>query len=296
MKLIAYIDGFNQGEDFLNAAVRDINDVIYNIKFEDKTILQINNIYMLELEPIEDGKRHYNLISADEPFNYLSLEELENHLKHFYKACPKSIDDIKNSIEEYLEKIENKDIYNITKTLYERNKKAFYVFPAASKFHHAYIGGLAYHTNGMLELSKSILERYKSVNADLVYAGIILHDMAKVYEFNRAYNTEYSLEGTLVGHLVMGSIMIENVANELKIDSEAVLLLKHIVLSHHGQYQFGSPKKPLIAEALVVSFLDNIDSKMTVVEEELNETKVGEFTSTINVIEKSKLYKHKLSE
>lgn len=296
MKINAYVDGVNHGDGYINASIRDINGVIYNVKYDNKELLQPGFIYHFELEEINMEKKHYKLISCDEPFNYLNIDELEVVLKHFYKPAPKSIEELEKVIENYLERIKDKDIYNITKSIYLDNKKAFYLFPAATKFHHAYIGGLAYHTYGMLELSKSFISRYNCLNTDLIYSGVILHDMAKVYEFNRAYNTEYSVDGILIGHLVLGALMIDEKAKSLNIDSEAVLLLKHIVLSHHGQYQFGSPKKPLIAEALVVSFLDNIDSKMTVVEEELEETKIGEFTSTINVLEKSKLYKHKLSK
>ncbi len=168
------------------------------------------------------------------------------------------------------------------------------IYPAGARMHHAYLGGLMYHTVTMLELADKYLDIYKSLNSDYVYSGIILHDLMKVDEFKNPVVTDYSLEGQLLGHIVMGSILVDRKAIELKYqDKEEVLILKHLIISHHGQVAFGSPKKPMTQEALLISSLDAIDSKLRVLEEELINTEEGSFTNNIQVLERSKFYKTK---
>ena len=158
--------------------------------------------------------------------------------------------------------------------------------------HHNYIGGLAYHIIGMLKLSDGMLDTYKYINKDYVYAGIILHDIAKVDELTDAINPQYSDQGQLVGHLVMGALDVKLAAKELGYeDTEEEMILIHILISHHGIPQFGAAKKPMVAEAMLIWYIDSIDSKFRVLEEELSNTKEKEFTGAIGVIEKSKIYK-----
>lgn len=293
MEIIGYVDSVNQGDGFLNISVRDKENQVYNIKLESLDDIQMASLYVFDVSKIEKGEKvYYHLNSYTDACIKLELNELEENLKYFYKSAPISIIDVKKEIELYIDKIVNEDIKAITKYIYNDNEKMFYLYPAATKFHHAYIGGLAYHTQSMLELSKSIIDRYSFLSTDLIYAGVILHDICKVVEFNKVYNAEYSVKGQLIGHIVLGAMAVENAAKYLKINSEVVMLLEHIILSHHGQLLYGSPKKPMIAEALVVSFLDNMDSKLTVLDEELHNTKVGDMTTNIGVLDKTKFYKH----
>ncbi|MFI3329851.1 MAG: HD domain-containing protein, partial [bacterium] len=170
----------------------------------------------------------------------------------------------------------------------------FVIYPAATRMHHAYIGGLLYHTVSMLELCDKYIEVYPTLKRDYLICGVIVHDMMKVEEYEAPVNASYSLEGQLLGHIVMGVIKLDKKAEELKIlNTEEVLILKHMLISHHGQQAFGSPVKPATKEALLLWYLDTIDSKLRVLEEELEKTDEGTFTNNINVLDRAKFYKTK---
>ena len=259
--------------------------------------LTVNAIYKFTVEPIIfKEKQQYLVINH----NHIDDEEIEfqkrNELMEiFYEYAPVDIKEVKTTIESYLSKIKNRAIKEITTQLYKDNEEAYYLYPAATKFHHAYIGGLSYHTSTMLKLIDGFKNVYPFLNEDLLIAGIILHDLYKTKEFTNYAGPEYSKEGRLLGHITMGIKGIEVTAQELGyLGSEEALLLEHMVLSHHYYGNYGSPKKPMIPEALVLHFIDNIDSKLTVLEEVLNQTEKGEFTSPIPVADREKYYKSKL--
>jgi 3'-5' exoribonuclease len=218
-------------------------------------------------------------------------------MKFFYNHAPINTSEIVRDIEKIIEGLENEVIKTVTKKIYLDNKEDFYLYPAATKFHHAYISGLAYHTHSMLRLAKGFLEVYDWLNADLLYAGIVLHDICKIFEFDSFEGSNYTIKGKLIGHISMGVSMLDQVARDLNFqDTEEVMLLQHILLSHHYYGNFGSPKKPNIAEALMIHFIDNIDSKTCVLGEELELVENGDLTGPIGVLERERYYKHKLSK
>ncbi|MBI5864799.1 MAG: HD domain-containing protein [Planctomycetes bacterium] len=142
--------------------------------------------------------------------------------------------------------------------------------PAARTNHHAYLGGLLEHTLGLLELAVLALPRYPRVSADLVLTGIFLHDAGKTAEL--AYSTAFSYtnEGQLLGHIVQACLWIQQRAHALAaagkpVDPAVLNALQHIIVSHHGKYEFGSPKLPSTAEAIMVHHLDNLDAKLNMV-------------------------------
>lgn len=296
-KIIAKLDSVNQGPHFCNITVSDKEKKAHNIKLDKK-----------DLENLKVGKAYVFLVSKSfkeekEILNYedgflieetLSHDELNELLPIFYEYSPISHMDLKTGIESFLNSIDNKIIKKITTLIYEKYEPNFYFHVAATKFHHAYIGGLAHHTLTMLKLSTPFLEIYPYLNKDLLYAGIILHDMAKIDEIS-VDEAEYTAEGNLIGHLVMIALEIEKVASKLNyVDSEEVLLLKHIVLAHHGLLNFGSPKRPQIGEALLIWYLDTIDSKFTPLGAAYEETEKGSFTNILQVLDRVKFYKSKL--
>jgi 3'-5' exoribonuclease len=139
--------------------------------------------------------------------------------------------------------------------------------PAAVSYHHAYIGGLLEHTLNLLETAAAILPLYPQVNADLVLAGLFLHDTGKIRELSSGAAFEYTDEGQLVGHVVQAAIWIEQKAAEAEKESgrfpaDVKWVLQHIVLSHHGTYEFGSARLPATPEASMVHSLDQMDSKI----------------------------------
>ena len=135
--------------------------------------------------------------------------------------------------------------------------------PAAVQFHHAYLGGLLEHTLSLAKVAVRVLPDYPALRKDLLLTGVFLHDIGKVRELSWDRGFTYTDEGELVGHIVLGVAMLDEKARQVEDFPPALLdSLKHLILSHHGQYEFGSPKLPCTAEAIALHYLDNLDAKM----------------------------------
>lgn len=300
MKLEGKVENMNIGEDFFNCNISTADGTKYNIKLtkEQAAEIKINKVYLFEVEETlnHNNKTQYILNDFQDLIESIDdFLEIKEKLRNYYNFSELPVKYIKKKIESYLNQIENKIIKEITTNLYNRHQKNFYIYPAAVRFHHAYIGGLSHHTKTMLRIAEGILEVYDFINKDLVYAGIILHDLCKVVELGGFEAEEYSVEGQLIGHLVMISQELVVEAARLGYeDSEEVLMLNHILLSHHGLPNFGSARRPQTAEALLVWYIDTIDSKFAVIGEELKEIKEGEFTGNISVADRMKFYKNKI--
>jgi len=297
-EIVGKVESINQGPHFCNTTVvtQDGEHINLKLDFEQVDNLAMGKIYQFDAQAIVKVEDELILkcLTITPAEDVLSPDELSKVLETFYVYAPVPMVDIKNGIEDFLNKIENVVIKKITKTIYEKHRKIFYMHPAATKFHHAYVGGLSYHTYTMLKLIDGFIEVYPYLNRDLLYAATILHDMAKISEIS-GVDGEYTKEGLLIGHLVMETIEIDEVARLFNYEeSEEVLLLKHMILSHHGQFNFGSPKKPQTGEALLLWFIDTIDSKFTVLGETLETTADGSFTQMVSVLDKMRFYKPKL--
>lgn len=267
------------------------------LRIDEKEKLNLNAVYYFEVKQIEFKEKLQYLVTEFESIEEkeLELEERQELMSSFYDYAPIDAKDVKKIIDSYLAKIKNPVIKDIVMHLYDTKKAEFYLYPAATKFHHAYIGGLSYHTSTMLKLIDGFKSVYNFLNEDLLIAGILLHDMCKIRELSNYVGAEYTKEGKLLGHITMSVKAIELTAAKFNhLGKEEVLLLEHMVLSHHYYGNYGSPKKPMIPEALILHFIDNIDSKMTVLEETLNNIEPGEFTSPIMVLDRERYYKTKL--
>jgi len=170
-----------------------------------------------------------------------------------------------NEMITYIEKIQTKPLQALLQAFFNDQKTAelFQRAPAAKGFHHIYLGGLLEHTLSVVRLLDKVADHYSNLDRDLLLAGGMLHDIGKIYEFNYESLIEYSDEGRLIGHIVMGVEMINKKIETIP-DFPAPLALKmrHIILSHHGEFEFGSPKRPKTLEALVVHFIDDLDAKL----------------------------------
>lgn len=211
---------------------------------------------------------------------------------HFVETAPIPKDTMVEDINQILFEITVPNINRIVRNILNKYQKNFFDYPAAKTHHHAFNGGLAYHTLTMLKIAKSITEIYPEINKSLLYGGILLHDVGKTIELTGPVATEYSLEGNLVGHIVMISEEITLACQELEIDpnAEDVILLKHMVLSHHGKQEYGSPVVPKIKEAEILHQIDMIDAKINMLDKALNKTQPGEFTNRIFGLDNRKFY------
>ncbi len=147
--------------------------------------------------------------------------------------------------------------------------------PAAKGIHHAYRGGLLEHSLSMAKVATLLADHYRAVNKDLVVAGALLHDIGKTVELHSEVGViDYTDIGRLKGHVVIGSEFIAGVAEEIEdFPTDVLTHLQHLVLSHHGKQEFGSPIVPMTAEAILLSFIDDMDAKMSLVDQLSNKLK-----------------------
>ena len=197
------------------------------------------------------------------------VDENKVSLEDFLSQTDKDVDKMFAEIEQIVARVQHPglraliDDFLSDAELMENFRKA----PGGVKLHHDCIGGLLEHTHNMLRVAVAILPLYPQVQADLVLAGIFLHDMGKTEELGYDMAFSYTDSGQLIGHIVKTVVMIEKRADALRavgteISQEALDALNHIVLSHHGAYEFGSPKLPATAEAFMVAYIDNLDAKV----------------------------------
>ena len=206
-------------------------------------------------------------------------------------SAAKSKEVLFEELMEYFFEMENPQIQRITRHLLKKHEAAFMTYPAATRNHHDYVSGLIDHVVSMLKLGKSMADIYPSLNKDLLYAGIILHDIGKVIELSGPVGTQYTVEGNLLGHITIMVNEIAKAADELEITGEEVMLLQHMVLSHHGIEEWGSPKRPMLKEAEILHYIDNIDAKMNMLDRALGNTKPGEFSERIFPLDNRSFYK-----
>ncbi len=207
-------------------------------------------------------------------------------------AAPLSVSELEEKVTQYLFEIKNPVIQRLTRALLKKHQKDFFEYPAAMSIHHNFLSGLAFHVCCMLDMAREVVRMYPEIDSDLLYSGILLHDMGKLKELSGVTSTTYTLAGNLLGHI---SIMIDEIgetAKELGIeDREEVLLLQHMVLSHHENPEWGSPKPPMFKEAEILHMLDDMDAKINVMTRAIRKTRPGEFSERIFAMNNRTLYR-----
>ncbi len=197
------------------------------------------------------------------------------------------------------ESFKDPELKKIVTTIMLKNREALEVYPAAYRLHHAIVGGLMLHTASIVEMAEKTCEVYPNVNRELLLAGAILHDVAKTFEMSTSKSglcNGYTVGGELIGHLVKGAMYIEETARELGINDEKVVLLEHMLLSHHGVPEFGSPVRPMFLEAEILSTLDALDATIFEINSATSKTEVGQFTERQWALDNRKLYNHGLGD
>lgn len=199
------------------------------------------------------------------------------------------------AIEELVESIEDPDYAAVCRRMLEKYGERFKVIPAAKSVHHGFLNGLLMHTLFMLKTADYLSVLYSAViDRSLLLAGTLLHDFAKIQEFTTSelgLVTDYSMKGNLLGHLVMGAQEVAEVATELHTPEEKSVLLQHMVLSHHGEPEFGAAVVPQCAESDLLSYIDMIDSRMEIYRETLQNVPEGEFSNRIFALD-HRIYHH----
>lgn len=190
--------------------------------------------------------------------------------------------------------IADPDLRKITCELLDRAGDQALTFPAAKQMHHAERGGLLHHTTTMLRAANAIMTVYPQLNASLLTAGVIVHDLAKIDEMDAdtlGLVSDYSVDGKLIGHIVRGVVNIQLAAEKTKASPGKALLLQHMVLSHHGIPEYGSPLAPKFPEAEVLNTIDTLDARLYEMNEALSRAIPGGFSEKVWGLDNRQLYR-----
>ncbi len=226
-----------------------------------------------------------------------TTEEDNLDVSEFVPTAPLPAQEMYNFIMSYVDNMKNDDIRLLVTTMLEEYKDKLMYYPAAKKNHHAVRSGLLYHVSTMLRAAEKLCEVYTSLNKDLLYAGVILHDLAKMEEMASSQLgivSDYTVEGTLLGHIIQGIKNVELVGQRLGIDKEVVMLLQHMILSHHYEPEYGSPVKPMIPEGEILHYLDIIDARLFDMTKATKEIEPGSFSDRLWSLENRRIYKPNL--
>lgn len=212
----------------------------------------------------------------------------------FVESAPLKNTDMLRDIEGYLQRIEDQDIHQVVRMALEEKKEKLMFYPAAKRNHHAIRSGLLYHVLTMLKLGDQISKVYPAVNTDLLFAGIILHDLEKINEMDSSelgIVKEYTLEGNLLGHISLGVKNVDRICDRLNTPEEKRMLLQHMILSHHYEPEYGSPVKPMFLEAELLHHIDMIDARMFDFTLAVRDLEPGAISESIFSLDRRRIYK-----
>ena len=242
------------------------------------TISQYNGVDQLRIERI----RH-------------CIEQDNVTMEDFVQSVAYSSLDMYNELMSVAGDFSDPNLKKLVTAIYEDNREALLYWPAAYKLHHALRGGLLMHTLSIVRLAEMVSEVYPFIDKDLLLAGAMLHDISKLEEFvvNEAGMAEtYSVEGNLLGHLAMGAVKVEKYAEKLGIDRKTAMLVEHMILSHHGEPDFGAAVRPMFIEAELLSQLDLMDSRVYEMREAVAGLNADDFSARLWALDNRKLYNH----
>ena len=193
------------------------------------------------------------------------LDESDINPADFFPSAGRDIEEMFTELMSYVGKMETPYLKSLLESFFRDEAIAtlFKKAPAAKTLHHVYIGGLLEHTLSVVQLLEQVADHYNGIDRDMLITGGLLHDIGKIYEFSYDRIIDYSDEGRLVGHIVIGVEMLDKkIATINDFPDLAAMELRHLLLSHHGTQEFGSPKRPNTLEALIVHHIDDLDAKV----------------------------------
>jgi len=193
------------------------------------------------------------------------VNESDVALADFLPESPRGMDEMRLELADVVASIGNPYLKGLMQafTADDAFMDLYCLAPAAKAMHHVYLGGLLEHSLSLVKLVRTIVPLYGGINEDLLVAGALLHDVGKIHEMSFERSFDYTDAGKLLGHITIGVELVEEKIRTVEgFPHELSMLLKHMLLSHHGQYEFGSPKRPKTVEATILNYLDDMDSKI----------------------------------
>ncbi|MBQ6595584.1 MAG: HD domain-containing protein [Clostridia bacterium] len=282
----------SNGGKYLDLTLCDISGEV-NAKMWDPTAIapEVAEVLRIRGMMLEYNGRPQLRVDKMRP----ATEKDDYEMSALVPCAPRPAGDMLDDILNRVDAFRDPELKQLVLTRLEECGERLNYYPAALRLHHAERAGLLHHTSTMLRMAGYVCEVYPTLDADLLAAGVILHDLCKITEMNAdelGMVSEYSVEGELIGHLVQGVSELARCGRELGISREKLLLLEHMILSHHDLPEYGSPKKPMFPEAEVLHVLDLLDARMFEMNRELAGVQPGGFTERIWSLER-KLYRRK---
>ena len=210
-------------------------------------------------------------------------------LAELVPAAPRTPEDMLAEIRETVKSFSSENLRKLTEEMLNMAGERLSWFPAAQRMHHAERSGLLHHTTDMLRLAKAAMEVYPWMNRDLLLAGVILHDLGKLEELKSDESgnvSDYTRDGQLLGHLVRGITLLNRAAERTGVTGETVILLEHMLLSHHGETEYGSPRPPMFPEAEALHWIDMMDARMNTMKTAWEKTPEGAFSERISSLDR----------
>lgn len=199
-------------------------------------------------------------------------------------CAPEKPEDMLAEIMQTVDRFESEELRNITREMLRMAGDKLAWFPAAQRLHHAERSGLLHHTTGMLRTAEHIISAYPFLHGDLLRAGVILHDLSKIQEMKSdemGNVSDYTRDGLLIGHLVRGVATLHEAAKNVGAKGEMVVLLEHMIISHHGEAEYGSPRQPMFPEAEALHWIDLLDARMNEMQGIMERVPAGVFSEKI---------------
>lgn len=226
------------------------------------------------------------------------IEENEVDLADFFPASQRNLDEMVAELHGIVSGFTNPHLQNLLKLMLDDPEIArrYRIAPAAKSIHHAWLGGLIEHVLSLCTLARMTASHYKEVDLDLLLTGVILHDIGKIHELHYERSFGYSTDGQLLGHIIIALRMVDDKLRHLPdFPPKLRVLIEHMIVSHHGELAYGSPKTPMFLEALLLHHLDNLDSKMESMRQHVKRDKslTGEWAAYLPSMERSILKKDK---
>ena len=279
------------GGSYFSVELRDASGSItakkWDATLEDEQIIVTGNVISLSGETNKyKDQLQLKILTAE----LVALENID--VARFVKAPPVSKEELVKRFNAHVASIKNEDCLKIINYFLKKFGEDIFSFPAAVSIHHEYSSGLLMHSVSMADLATYLCPIYDA-DHDILVTGCLLLDLGKIIELEGPIVYKYSTEGKLLGHISIMAAEVRKAAEELGLKSEVPVLLEHMILSHHGQLEFGSPVLPITKEALLLSLIDNLDSKMVVVDKTLSDVDEGGFTNKVYPLDNRAFYKPK---
>ncbi|MCI1735383.1 MAG: HD domain-containing protein [Bacilli bacterium] len=284
----------NNGSPYLSLTLQDASGTLeakmWSIEDSDVTLSNAGSLIRVYGQmSVYKGHPQLKINSLDAV--ELSPEELAKYIP----VAPVALDQLKKELADDIASIQDSQLKTLVETLIKANYEAYTTYPAAVTVHHAYLGGLLYHSLSICSMAKLVQAHYPTLSYDYLVAGSLLHDIGKTKELNGPRAVSYTEAGNLLGHITLGAMMVYEEGKKEGVDSERLDVLTHMILAHHGEPEYGSPKVPATAEAYVLHALDDLDAKMECLRGVYDTTEEGAFTAKIAWMENTAFYKpHKL--